>query len=64
MDPAICRQPKSASEIRLVRWPALLETMVSRWPTTRYSAQRIAIGWSVACRLYAPLKSLVCTAKN
>ena len=30
--------------LRLVRWPALLETSASRWPTTRYVGQPIAIG--------------------
>jgi len=34
------RKPKSASKIRLVRWPVLLETRASRLPTTRYAASR------------------------
>jgi len=37
MDPAILFVSfKSASKIRLVRWPVLLETRASRLPTTRY----------------------------
>jgi len=48
------RKPKSASKIRLVHWPVLLETRASRLPTTWYAGQPIAIGWQAACRLHAP----------
>ena len=55
MDPAILFVSfKSASKIRLVRWPALLETRASRLPTTRYAGQPIAIGSQAACQLHAP----------
>ena len=37
------RKPKSASKVRLVRWPALLETRTSRLPTTRNAGQPIAV---------------------
>jgi len=47
-------KPQSASKIRLVRWPALLETRASCLPTTRYAGQPITIGSQAACRLHAP----------
>ena len=43
------RKPKSASKIRLVRWPALLETRASRLPTTRYAGNRLASGLPITC---------------
>jgi len=49
----VCK-PKSASKIRLVSWPALLETMASCLPTTRYTGQPIAIGSQAVCRLHTP----------
>ena len=56
MDPAILFVSfESVSKIRLVSWPAFLETRVSRLPTTRYAGQPIAIGSQAACRLHAPL---------
>jgi len=37
------RKPKSALKIRLVCWPALLETRASRLPTTRYQASHSSL---------------------
>ena len=53
------RKPKSASKIRLVRWPALFETRASRLPILHATLRKpIAIGSQAAGRLHTPQDGL------